>query len=112
MTQLKHYVGKTEYASIVEVLQELDAARRLGYSNDNYTGTAVYAAVNASKHKLGDGVTLGNTHYYEKSNIVSVVNAYIDRKTKRISDIQNMRTVIQFIRSNPEAATKMLDLIK
>jgi hypothetical protein len=36
MSIIKHTVGGVQYASIVEVLRELNAANVLGYNNDNY----------------------------------------------------------------------------
>ena len=105
---IQHFVGRTEYASIVEFLREKNVAQRLGYANDNYSGTPVYSALMNSKKILGEGIRIGSSDFYPKDKVEEHVENYLNRTQYR----DNMNEVIRLVRTNPALASKVLAIIK
>jgi hypothetical protein len=125
MNTLKHYVNdRTEVATIIEVLSDVDAANRLGYKNDNYSGTAVYAYLNTKALSLTPAGIVGSSRFYERSTLVMLVEAYIKRATLSPKERQELaklerakakakENVIKTVtKLDPEKALFIQELIK
>lgn len=105
---IKHYVGKTEYATVVEVLNEIDAATALGYDNNNYSGTAVYAHMMDKRAEFGQGFRVGVNIFYPKHKIEVVAKRYINK-----GDIkESIKTIVAYLMENPESISALLKTAK
>lgn len=109
---IRHYVGKTEVASIVEVLKELDVAERLNLPNDSYTGTAVYQFMSKEFPIEKSIAVVGVTGYHSKARLMERATAYLNRKTVTPAQRKLASAVIRFIKEDPAKAEQFAHLIK
>jgi hypothetical protein len=113
MTVVKHVVNGNIVATIPEVLREMNVAQKLGYKNDNYTGTPIYAAINHTFGGRKPVYDMGNTHFYSKAEIEDAVSAYLDKKTITPAQRKAKAKVIQVVKNlDPAKALDIQELIK
>lgn len=105
---IKHYVDDVEYATVVEVLDSLDAANKLGYKNNKYAGTAVYSHMRDAVKHLGSGVRVGVNIYYPKNKVEVLAKRYLNRGAIK----ESVDALMLFIKDNPETASALLALAK
>jgi hypothetical protein len=105
---IKHFVDEVEYATVVEVLNGLDAANQLGYKNNKYAGTAIYAHMMDKRADFGVGIRVGVNIYYPRENIEVVAKRYINRGSIK----ESVDALMKFVKSNPETASALLALAK
>jgi hypothetical protein len=101
---IKHYVGNTEVATIVEVLRELQVAKKLNLPNDSYTGTAVYQHMSKGFSFNEALAVVGVTGYYNKEKLVERAKDYLIRKNTTPEQRKAQNNIIQFIKDNPDLA--------
>lgn len=107
MNTVKHYVNDVEYASIVEVLKEINAAETLGYSQAHYTGTPIYQYMHSVKDAFGESVKVGHIRLFKKAEVIKTATHYISLKNRRAIQENNAR-VMKILQNNPDLATKFL----
>lgn len=111
MTTLKHYIGKTEVSTIVEVLTEMDVANKLNLKSDNYTGTAVYQYMNCYFKREDALYVSGVVGYHNKAELRERAQAYLNRKFITPEQKRAIADVIRLVKTQPERAQQALAIL-
>lgn len=115
-TELKHFVDGVEYSSIPDALRNRNVAEILGYKNTTttYSGSPVYSYVQYHRNRFTSYVQIGTLMFYPTSEIMAVVDEYLDSFERR-KNTQNLTAetteLLRRLREKPELATALLELI-
>jgi hypothetical protein len=114
-TEIRHFVGEVEFATMSDVLRRMNAHVVCGYSGDNFTGTPIYSYIQYHRNRFTAVATLSNLYFFPVKEIEAIVNEYFalleGKKQQEQVLTPDVAELLRRLREKPELASALLELV-
>lgn len=114
-TDVTHFVGDVEFATMSDVLRRMKAHEVCGYTGDNFAGTPIYSYIQYHRDRFTAIANLSKIYLYPAKEIEAIVNEYFalleGKKQQEQTLSPDVVELLRRLREKPELASALLELV-